>query len=249
MVSMIERKPLVLIGISVVCIAILLWQEAIPQDQSYFVFADARTWFGIQNAWNVLSNLGFLVAAILAVPLFMRFKPALELRLYVRVFICGVFVTGFGSAWFHWAPNNASLVWDRLPMTIAFSSFIVCVLHDYVTNKARIWFWPAIAFSVASVFFWYWTETLGRGDLRPYVLVQFLPLLLLPAIMLMYQPKNTHRIPIVIAFVFYILAKITEHYDGQIYELTQHFVSGHSLKHLLAAVASFYILKACLREA
>ena len=131
-------------------------------------------------------------------------------------------------------------------MTIAFSTFFVCLIQDYVSEKGRILFWPVLLFSLFSVFFWYWTEQLGKGDLRPYILVQFLPILLLPFILMMYKPRHTTAAPLLIALFFYVLAKISEAKDIQIYELTNQWLSGHSLKHILAAIGAYYIIKACL---
>ena len=65
-------------------------------------------------------------------------------------------------------------------MTIAFSSFFLSVWHDFISPRIRGWLWPVVLFSAGTVFYWYWTETLGAGDLRPYIVVQFLPILLLP---------------------------------------------------------------------
>ena len=239
-----SRNQLLLISVVLLVLAVLLTLDPIAQDPAYYNFVDDRDWLGISNAWNVLSNVGFIIVVLLRFAPYQQRQHDQSLHAYVTLFLLGVFLTAFGSAWFHWAPNTATLVWDRLPMTIAFSSFFLSVWHDFITPRARQWLWPAVLFSTATVFYWYWTETQGQGDLRPYVVVQFLPLLLLPLILWLYQKKSIQPRPIFIALGFYILAKVAEMNDGFFYELTGHIISGHSIKHLLAAVAAYYILMA-----
>ena len=233
-----------IVAIMVVALAVMLAIDPIAQDPAYYNFVDDRTWLGVHNAWNVLSNVGFLVAVFLAYPPFRDKRHDLTLHTYLSLFMTGVFLTAFGSAWFHWEPTTATLVWDRLPMTIAFSSFFLSIWHDFISGRVRLWLWPVVLFCGATVFYWYWTETQGQGDLRAYLVVQFLPMLLLPFILWLYQNNSLHRKPIIIALVYYILAKAAEMNDGPIYEMTNHIISGHSVKHLLAAVAAYYIMSA-----
>ncbi|MBT8449381.1 MAG: ceramidase [Gammaproteobacteria bacterium] len=235
---------IVLISITVILLGVLLSIDPIAQDPAYYNFVDNRDWLGVSNAWNVLSNLGFIVVVMLRFAPYRQKQHGSDLHAYVTLFMLGVFFTAFGSAWFHWNPTTATLVWDRLPMTIAFSSFFLSVWHDYISARVRYWLWPVVLFSAATVFYWYWTETLGRGDLRPYIVVQFLPILLLPFILWLYTQKAIQPRPIFMALGFYILAKLAEMFDGAIYELTEQIISGHSVKHLLAAVAAYYILLA-----
>lgn len=234
----------IIISIAVIALAVLLAIDPIAQDPNYYNFVDDRDWLGISNAWNVLSNVGFLVVVMLRFAPYRQKQHDEDLHSYVTLFMLGVFCTAFGSAWFHWNPNTATLVWDRLPMTIAFSSFFLSVWHDYISPRVRLWLWPVVTFSTATVFYWYWTETQGQGDLRPYIVVQFLPILLLPFILWLYSNKSIQPKPIFIALGYYILAKLTEMFDGPIYEMTAHVISGHSVKHLLAAIAAYYILTA-----
>ena len=239
-------KISILILLALATIIGLLFLGPIPQDQLYYQFADSRTLLNIPNALNVLSNLAFLGIAGIGFWQLKLHSPATSVVLYSKLFTFGVLLTAFGSAWFHLLPSNASLVWDRLPMTIAFSTFFVCILQDYVTERSKALFWPVLLFSISSVFFWYWTEQIGKGDLRPYILVQFLPILLLPFILIMYKPRYTRVFPLLIALILYVLAKISEAKDMEIYELTNQWLSGHSLKHILAAIGAYYIIKACL---
>jgi hypothetical protein len=69
----------------------------------------------IPNFWNVVSNIPFI--AIGAAGLW-RFRdgPA------TIILFLGFFLTGVGSSYYHWHPNDATLFWDRLPMTLSFAS-------------------------------------------------------------------------------------------------------------------------------
>ncbi|MBI3575845.1 MAG: hypothetical protein HY083_09370, partial [Gammaproteobacteria bacterium] len=131
------------------------------------------------------------------------------------------------------APNNGTLVWDRLPMSVGFMGLSVAVLAEHVSLRLEKYLLaPAIVLGLASVITWHYTD-----DLRLYVLVQFLPLLLLPAILLLFDSPYTHRGLLPLALAIYVIAKLAEHYDREVFEMTGEIVSGHSLKHLLAALA------------
>lgn len=125
----------------------------------------------------------------------------------------GLFLTAFGSSYYHWAPDNARLVWDRLPMTLVFMPLVAAMIAERISVKAGLWLLPVLtAIGAGSVFRWYATERRGEGDLLAVV-------------------------------GFYALAKVLEIYDRPVFLLTRHTVSGHTLKHLCAAVAGFWVLR------
>src|SRR5438876_1494074 len=108
------------ICLAAVALTLAAWalMPAISQDQSYHRFADERQWLGVPNAAYVLSNLAFaLVGSLGAIRLASRRRPrfsqATEAGLWCVAL--GLVGTATGSAWYHLAPSNASLVWDRLP--------------------------------------------------------------------------------------------------------------------------------------
>ncbi len=143
-----------------------------------------------------------------------------------------------GSAYYHWNPTNASLVWDRLPMTIGFMGLFVTLLGEYVGNRlATLLLVPAVVLGLATVLYWHWTD-----DLRPYYWVQLLPLLTIPAVMRLFRGGYSHQWLLLVALGWYVLAKVTEWYDLAIFRHTQELVSGHSIKHLLAAAGCYSIL-------
>jgi len=151
----------------------------------------------------------------------------------VFIFV-GIFLTGFGSAYYHWSPNDDTLFWDRLPMALAFMAILAGAVEERVSAKLL---WPFLAIGVLSLLLWRWND-----DLRLYGWVQLFPGLALPMMFLLLPPKYTGTYCWLFAAALYALAKVFEHFDGAIYSIG-HFVSGHTLKHLAAAAACFAILR------
>jgi hypothetical protein len=227
-----ENGPLLIfLGLTAASLAALPLLPPIPQDQSYHQFADVRALFGIPNVWNVISNLPFI--AIGAVGLARCRDDAATIAIFL-----GIFLTGFGSAYYHWSPNDDTLFWDRLPMTLAFMAILAGAVEERVNAKAgAILLWPLLATGVFSLLLWHWND-----DLRLYVWVQFFPCLALPLMFLLLPPKYSGTSYWIVAAALYALAKVLEHFDGAIYAIGQ-LVSGHTLKHLAAAAACLAILR------
>ena len=154
----------------------------------------------------------------------------------------GVSLTALGSGYYHWAPSNATLLWDRLPMTIAFMSLVSLIVTEVIDESwGKKLLLPLLVIGFSSVFYWHFTEQQGVGDLRPYAIVQFVPLIAIPFILFTYPVSKTLKKGIWLLIVFYILAKFSEALDEVIYD---HFImSGHSLKHLLAAFGIYFMLE------
>lgn len=217
----------------------LLSLDPIPQNIKYHLFADTRSFIGIPNCIDVLSNLTFLAVGILGLRYSLRRNLGIASIAWILLFV-GVGLVSIGSAYYHWNPTNETLVWDRLPMTIGFMGLLVALLGEYVDERlVRLMLFPALAIGIASVFYWHWTD-----DLRPYIWVQFFPLLVLPALMLLFRNNYcySHQWLLPVALFWYVLAKVTEIYDAVILNYTQGLVSGHSLKHLLASAGCCSIL-------
>ena len=233
MVSNAKRNypVLALLALIAASLAGLLVAPPIPQDQSYHQFADQRTLLGIPNFWNVASNLRFIAVGAVGLWRFHRHPAAIALFL-------GIFLTGFGSAYYHWNPNDGTLFWDRLPMTLCFMAILAVVVEERVSAKAGpVLLWPLLAIGVFSLVLWRWT-----GDLRLYVWVQFFPCLALPLLFLLFPAKYTGTSYWLIAAALYALAKLLEFYDDAVHSVGA-IVSGHTLKHLAAAAACFAILR------
>lgn len=230
--------------------AMFMFAPPIPQDPAYHQLADGRGWLGIANFGNVMSNLPFTIVGIAGLGALWRGwfdVPSMGGGdpLPFVYFFAGVALVGPGSAWYHLDPTNATLFWDRLPMTIAFMALVAAVLSDRIS---RAWVacrglnWLVVA-GAASVVLWDYGETRGAGDLRAYALVQFWPVILIPLVLYLFPGGARVRMRyLVAALVFYALAKLLEHYDHGVFELTGGAVSGHTIKHLLAALAPVAIL-------
>ena len=233
MLGMAKRNGplLIFLGLMGASLAALLLLPPILQDQDYHQFADVRALFGIPNVWNVISNLPFVVIG--AVGLAQCRDDAATIIIFF-----GILLTGFGSSYYHWSPNDDTLFWDRLPMALAFMAILANAVAERLSAKAgAILLWPLLAIGVFSLLVWRW-----NGDLRLYGWVQFFPLLALPLMFLLLPPKYTGTLYWIVAAALYALAKVLEHFDDAIYSIG-HFVSGHTLKHLVAATACLVVLR------
>lgn len=228
--------------------------EPIPQEPSYHLFADTRTFFGVPNFNDVVSNAGFAVVGILGMVILagekrrtIFFQPP-DARPYTFFFV-GVVLVSLGSAYYHWAPSNERLLWDRLPMSIGFMAFSSAVVADRIHARAgNGWvLFTLIAAGIASLVYWHWTESLGRGDLRFYALVQFYPILALPFVYWLFpRHRYTAGRYLIWVILWYGLSKALEHFDGEVFDFLGHAVSGHPLKHLAAAVSTYVVLSMLL---
>lgn len=224
-----------------------LFIPRIPQWQSYHHFADIRQIWGIPNFWNVLSNTPFFLVSILG---FLSLKHQYRANnltnkeaLVFFILFLSIFFTGVGSSYYHWAPNNNTLVWDRIPITVVFMSVLSLTIMERINFDLGFrLFIPLIAFGIFSVLHWHWSELSGDGDLRLYALVQFYSMFLIIFVLLLFPKPYPPLKAYLGIFVFYILAKLFEHYDLLIYEWSGGVVSGHTLKHLFAAVSSYFIV-------
>ena len=240
-----RNKIYLLLGISLIGIVAVFFVEPIPQDHAYHHFADSRTLFSIANFWNVVSNLPFLVFGLAGFLSIVQRKPTgilLKLTAAYLLFFTGIFFTGIGSAYYHYYPTNATLLWDRLPMTIAFMAFFAIIIGEFISLKAgRKLLLPLLLIGAGSVIYWHFTEQAGRGDLRFYALVQFLPIILIPVIMGLFRSAFNTNLYIWLIIATYLMAKIFETYDEQVYEILNQ-ISGHTIKHFMASLVPLIFL-------
>jgi hypothetical protein len=244
-----KAKLWLLLGLTVLAAGIVLCLRPIAQVPGYHDFADRRTVWGIPNCWNVLSNLPFVAIGIVGLATVWAARVAGLVRWMYRVLFMGVLLTGFGSAFYHWHPDNDTLVWDRIPMTLVFMSLLAATVAELVSTRLGLGlFVPLLVLGVGSVLYWHWTELRGHGDLRLYGLVQFFPVLVIPVLMcLFYNPAYRPAIlSLVWVVVWYVVAKVAEVLDRPIYEVIG--VSGHTIKHLAAAVSTGYLVQMFRRK-
>jgi len=226
-----NRPVLSLYGLMTISLVGLMLLPPFLQDQHYHLFADQREIFGIPNFWNVVSNLPFIAIGAAGLWQFRRDRTAV-------VLFSGILLTGFGSAYYHLNPDDTSLFWDRLPMTLCFAGILAAMVEERVNARAgSLLLWPLLAIGFFSLLLWQWA-----GDLRLYAWAQFFPLLAMVLILLLFPPKYTGTSYWVMALSLYALAKVLEFYDGSIFSAGA-ILSGHSLKHLAAAAAGMAILR------
>jgi hypothetical protein len=218
--------------------------EPIPQDPAFHDFADQRVLFGMPHFWNVATNLPFLVVGGLGLLWTGRIASP-DLATHYRILCIAIALVALGSGWYHHAPSNATLAWDRLPMTIAFMTLFSALIADRISwLLGRALLWPLAVAGIASIAWWVRTEAAGAGDLRAYALVQFLPLALVPLILLLWRDGGLAARPLWLALGAYAFAKAMEYFDAAVFAATAGIVAGHALKHLAAALAAWWILRA-----
>ncbi|KAL5156973.1 hypothetical protein HKD37_15G041810 [Glycine soja] len=225
--------------VALVCFLLLMIvTPAIPQSQEYHDFADHRTFLGILNALNVISNFPFLVIGLVGLVLCHHgnyFRLSLQGELWGwTCFYVGVAAVAVGSSYYHLKPDDARLVWDRLPMTVAFTSIMAIFIIERIDErKGTVSIIPLVLAGIISIVFF--------DDLRPYALVQFVPCIVIPLMAILLPPMYTHSTYWLWAAGSYLLAKVLEATDDVIYEWAQHIVSGHTLKHLVAAMVPVFL--------
>lgn len=222
----------------------MIWH--IVQDQTYHLFADGRALFGIANAGDTLSNAAFLVVGVLGLIFLWRecsegrsrcFVVPEEMRAHWILF-GAVALTAFGSAYYHFAPDDARLVWDRIPMSFGFAALLAATVAERISLPLGLRLLvPLLFFGGGSVVYWRWT-----GDLLPYAVAQYGSIAAILAIVILFRSRYTHGGYIFGVLAFYGAAKAAESLDAPIYGFG-HLVSGHSLKHVLAALAAWWLLR------
>jgi len=226
----------VLLLVLLAALGLILAAGPIPQDVRLHAYVDGRTALGVRNFFNVVSNVAFLLVGLAGIFAGRGGRISGASRSWLVLFL-GIALVCFGSAYYHWTPNNDTLAWDRLPMTFAFMGFLVAVVSEHLGERLeRLLLAPALIVGIASVLWWD-----HSGDLRFYIWVQLSPFLATVVLLLAYPGRYTHRAYLWYGLGLYALAKIAEGYDREIYAITAQLLSGHVLKHLLAACAVFVI--------
>lgn len=246
-----RHGPLLLLtSFIVVLLGVIFFVEPIPQPSAYHHFADTRSFFGIPNFANVISNAGYALVGIWGVCALMQ----KDMRAWIGdepvrwafvLFFASIAAVSLGSGYYHFTPSNGSLFWDRLPMTIGFMTLFSLVVGDRVHAKlGKLLVWVLVSAGILSLVYWAWTQALGRGDLRFYALVQFYPIFAIPLICaLTKEYRFTPMKYILWLFVWYAGAKVLELFDTEIFNLFGGIVSGHSIKHLFSAIAVLVVLR------
>ena len=245
-----EAKVKALVGLSFLAVVATFGLfEPLEQGLKYHDFVDANRHFGIPNFANVASNIAYLIPGLMGLYLvhgaFMdeqKFRQPREALPFYLMF-AGAVLLAFGSGFYHLEPNNQTLVADRLTMTVGFMGVLAFIIAERISVKWGLRLLPAfLALGLFSVLYWIYTEMQSAGDLRLYGLVQFLPLVVIPIILLAFPARYSGVKYIWWALASYAAAKACEHFDAAIWELTQHLISGHTLKHLVSGLGIYFLV-------
>jgi hypothetical protein len=231
-------------AIAAASVAVWWLVPPIAQDPAYHRMADERPMLGVPNALNVFSNAAFLLVGLMGLATVLTPRSGASTPVVSRwerwpygALFAGTALTAFGSAYYHLAPGNARLVWDRLPMTLGFMGLLTAVIAERGSLRfAQRLFVPLLIVGAASVGYWYWSELRGAGDLRLYALVQFGSLLAILVLVLWTGGRDIDARYLMAGLAVYAVSKVFEWADAPIFALGG-VVSGHTLKHLAAAIA------------
>lgn len=224
---------------------------SVAQPVEYHQFADQRIFFSIPNFFNVASNLAFLYSGIAGLVFLLRSPETLNHSTFIQLserwpyifLFLSVTMACIGSAYYHWMPDNERLLWDRLPIATGIMALLAAALVERVGTKVGLRLLPwLMLIGISSVLYWYWSEEQGAGNLNFYIVTQFYSLLLIVMLGVLLPSRYTHGAVMYRIIGLYGIAKIVESLDREIYALGG-VISGHTLKHLFAAMAVYWILR------
>ena len=243
-------RIVLLVTITLITVVITFSFPAIPQDPEYHKFADQRVLWGIPHFGDVLSNLPFILMGFLGLWVCRRvagdptrMADSRERFPLLTVF-SGMVLVGIGSAYYHFAPSNETLLWDRLPIALVFMAIVAMIICERVDVRAGVLLLgPLSILGLASVVYWQATELAGQGDLRLYGFVLFYPVLFIPLLIVLFPPRYTGIGILYEMLGLYVAAKLFEFLDRPIFEKLGGVMSGHTLKHLFAAGAIYSLIR------
>jgi len=245
------RARALVLSLLTAALAGLTWMlPPIPQPPEYHHFADQRACLGLPNCLDTVSNALFFLAGAAGLS-FLAGAPTRQ-RAFIHqaealpyaLFFLATLLVGLASTYYHLAPDNGRLVWDRAAIALALMAWFAAILGERVSLRASFCLLPPlIVFGLGGVAYWSWSEAAGRGDLRPYALMQILPMLLIPLLLRLYPPRYSKGRDILTVIGLYILALLCDRNDHPIFTLTNGAISGHTIKHLLAALAVLWVVR------
>ncbi|HEY3356564.1 MAG TPA: alkaline phytoceramidase [Polyangia bacterium] len=229
-------KVLLLLATAAAAVGVAAWLRPIAQNPAYHRFADQRALLGVPHALNVLSNVPFLIVGAWGLATVLGRRPRFAWpweRWPWALFMASVFCTGLGSGYYHLAPDNATLLWDRLAMVVGFAALLAITLGERVDARAgALLAAPLVALGL-------WGLLAGHpADLRWYGLLQAGTVLLVVLALALFPARYTGTRAIFQAMALYLLASALEAGDGSIFRAGG-IVSGHTLKHVAAALAAW----------
>lgn len=238
-----EKLERMLLAVLLCLLAFALLGPHIAQPAHQHAFADQRMWLGIPSAMDVLSNLSFAAWGVTGLALFyglVNRKPMDTQHILTGLFFAGLVCTAVASSWYHLQPDDAGLGIDRLGMVLAFAGLLGLAIASRISHRAGAA--TAIAVMVLGpLSIWFW---LVSGNALAWLVIQFGGM----ALVLWMALVNPRHGGLVVRWgwvvVIYAVAKLIEMADAEVYELTRHLVSGHSLKHFVASFAAWPVVAA-----
>ncbi len=213
-------------------VLVLLATGHINQLAHYHDFADQTRWLLLPNGKDVWSNVGLILIGLWACYGLKRVHIPFTGRISACVLVSAIVLTGLGSSYYHLQPNDFSLIWDRLPISLICAGLLGMVFQYTHQRSDGVVLSSAVVFAVLGV--WYWHVS---GDLRLYLGMQVFTILALPLWLWQARAPRAITMALLWAIGFYIVSKVTEALDMQIFTATAHLISGHTLKHLFATMA------------
>lgn len=245
------QSQLLMFGIfSVGIVLISIIMPPTSQSIEYHQFVDQRIYFGIPNFFNVISNIFLLFSGLAGFIFLLRPREFLIHKTFIKfserwpyfILFLSVIMASLASTYYHLAPDNTRLVWDRLPIAIGIVTLLSTVLIERISINIGFILLPfLILFGIGSVMYWYWSEQYGLGNLNYYIVVQFYSILAIILLGKYFSSRYTRGADIYIVIILYSFAKFAEIADHEIYSLGQ-VISGHSVKHLFVGMAVFWII-------
>lgn len=239
-------------ALAAVLTALVFLMPPVAQPVSYHDFADRRGCFGMPNCLDTASNVLFLLAGAYGLHGLRRLSARAGQRAFIdsresrayAVFFFGIVLIGFASAWYHLAPDNQRLAWDRAAMALAFMAWFATQLAERVSVRAGLALLPILVVAgLCGVLYWAWSETQGTGDLRPWLLVQLAPMVLVPLLLRLHPARYSHQRDVFAVLGLYGLALLFDLGDRAVFAVTGGVVGGHTLKHVVAALAAYWVAR------
>ena len=219
----------------IILLILAIFLPSIQQDQNYHNFADKRVLFGVNNAFDTLSNLAFIIVGILGLFNFYNnkfIKISNSFSVILNLFFISIILTGLGSGYYHLSPNDFTLVFDRLALTLVFT-FILAMLANVRISERSGFHTLAELIILAPLTVLIWNY---NGNLTPYAVLQFGGIIIIVLTLLLTKPQKQSPC-FASLIILYGFAKLAEFYDVEIFKLSQNLISGHTLKHLIGAIA------------
>jgi hypothetical protein len=243
-------SPRAWVLLTVAALAVLaLLLPPIAQPPQYHDFADQRSCGVLPNCLDTASNALFVLAGLPGLYILLgairrrAFADPREAWPYALFFLA-VILVGFASGYYHLAPDNTRLAWDRAAIALAFMAWFSAVIGERVGLTTGLRSLPyLVGGGLGSVVWWHWSETQGMGDLRPYLFMQIVPILLTPLLLRLYPPRYSGGCDILAVVGLYLLALLFDLSDRPVFTLSDGLVSGHTLKHAIAALAALWVAR------